>query len=60
MPDMIEVALKVSTTDEGLAASLAERLARIAVGMTGEPGVQAWIDVDRIPMCRHEHDEVGP
>lgn len=59
MNEMIELSLKVSTRDEAQASLLAERLARQMVGYSAEPGVTAWVDMDRFPAhCAHDHDEV--
>lgn len=62
MSQMIEVALRVATLDEHVAAQVAEKLARILVGFSGEPGVNsASVDVDRWETTCHEHaDEVEP
>lgn len=64
MADMIELTLRVATPDPAQAATVAEVLARTALGLSAEPDVvQVSTDIDRYPMTcvhDHEHDEVGP
>lgn len=54
---MIELTLTVRTQDENSAASVSEKLARIALGLSAERGVSASTDYDRYEVHCHEHDE---
>jgi len=58
---VFDVSLRFNVHDQGAAADLAAKLARIAVGFAGEPGVLgSTIDVDTYEqVCHHEHEHDG-
>jgi hypothetical protein len=60
MPELIELTLRATMPDESTAVKVAEMLARAALGISAEEGVQVATEVARFEMsCHHDHDEVG-